>query len=276
MPSTTLRRLVWPILLQTVKNAHAIVVPGSKAKEFYISINPQLKNKIFIAPNASLLPQNQTIYAQSERFKELLKLNNKKVILYCGRLIKQKGLEYLVEAFAKLQQYNVNSFLLVVGGQYGCGERYNLEELGALSDVFGSDKIHFTGWVNTMDKAAYFLLADVIVVPSIFFAEGSEVWGFTVNESLSAGKPVISTTAVGAAYDLIQNGVNGYIVPDKDSEALFQAIKMIINDSSKQKEMGAQSLRILQEGFTYESMSLGFKKAINYALSKFSRKKHTK
>ena len=274
-PSTKLRRLAWPIILQTLKNAQAIVVPGSKAKDFYLSINPQLKNKIFIAPNTSLLPENQNIHAQADLLRKSLKLNGKKVILYCGRLIRVKGFEHLIKAFSKLQQYDADTVLLVMGGMYGSGSKYSPEEIKSMYSIYGDDKVQFTGTIRNPRKAAYFLLADVVVVPSIFMADEYEVWGFAVNESMSVGKPVIATTAVGAAYDLIQNGINGYIVPDKDSEALFQAIKMVIADSSKQKEMGAQSLLILQKGFTYKSMSLGFKKAIKFALSKFSQKKHT-
>lgn len=265
-PCTKLRTLFWPIIIWTLKNAEAIVVPGSKSKDFYLSISAEFNNKIFVAPNASLLPQNQSIANRAEKLKEMLELKNKKVILYCGRLIKQKGLEYLIDAFKIFQKQNINSVLLVVGGQYGCGERYDLQELDVFRDVVGADKIHFTGWVDTMEKAAYFLLADVVVVPSIFFDEGSEVWGFTVNESMSVGKPVVATTAVGAAHDLIQNGINGYVVPDKNSKALFQAINMTIGTSSKQKKMGAQSLRILEKDFTYKNMLLGFKKAMKFVL----------
>ena len=250
------------------------MVPGSKAKEFYLSINPQLKNKLFIAPNVSILPQNQVIHAQADLLRKSLNLDGKKVLLYCGRLIKVKGFEYLLDTFSKLQQHNDDLVLLVIGGLYGSGCKYSPEEIKSMYHIYGGEKVLFTGTIMNPKKAAYFLLADVVVVPSIFMTEEYEVWGFAVNESMSVGKPVIATEAVGAAYDLIHDGVNGYIVPDKDSEALFQAIKMIIDDPSKQKEMGAQSLRILQEGFTYESMSLGFKKAIKFAISKFSKRKH--
>ena len=267
LPRSIWRSLAWPFLLQILKYSKAVVVPGSKSKQFYSALNPSIKCKIFVSPNASLLLPNKSIRVKADTLRDTLKLKDKKVILYCGRLIKQKGFEYLVKAFAKLQQYNSNTFLLVVGGQYGYGQLYSIEQLRSLSSLFGPDKIHFTGWVSTSDKISYFLLADVVVVPSIFFAEGAEVWGFAVNEAMSVGKPVVATTAVGAAYDLIQNGVNGYIVPDKDHHSLFESIKSIIDNSSTEASMSSKSLEILYGGFTYEHMLFGFREAITFVLS---------
>lgn len=267
LPPTSWRRLTWPFLLQILNRSKAIIVPGSKSKELYLSINPLLSEKIFVAPNASLLHPNQITDIKVKNLRESLKIGDKKVILYFGRLIKQKGFEYLAKAFEKLQQYHSKVFLLVVGGQYGHGERYSIKELENLSKVISPDKIRFTGWIEAAEKTTYFLLADVVVVPSIFFLEGSEVWGFSVNEAMSVGKPVIATKAVGAAHDLIHNGINGFIVPDKNPEALYKAIKLVINDSCNQKTMGSKSLLLLKDGFTYEHMLLGFTEGISFALN---------
>ncbi len=265
-PRTKLRHIIWPFLSHILNNANAIIVPGSQSKKFYISINPSLNNKIFIAPNASQLPQNAKIKHDAELLRKTLSLENKKVILYCGRLIRVKGFEYLLKAFAKLQSYDHNLVLLVIGGIYGTGNRYGVEELENIYRVFGYDKVIFAGTIVNPEKAAYFTLADVVVIPSIFLGEEYEVWGFAVNESMCAGKPVIATKAVGAAYDLIQNGENGFIVPDKSPEALFEAIKTILTDSNKQDKMGKQSLRIIRKDCSYEIMNRGFEQAINWVL----------
>ncbi len=51
------------------------------------------------------------------------------------------------------------------------------------------------------------------MVPSIFHRLEVESWGLVLNEAMSVRKPIVSTDMVGAAYDLIKDGVNGYIVP---------------------------------------------------------------
>jgi glycosyltransferase involved in cell wall biosynthesis len=264
-PRIKWRHIIWPFLSLILKNANAIIVPGSRSKEFYISINPSIENKIFIAPNVSLLPQNIGVKLRADALRKKLSLENKKVIVYCGRLVKVKGFEYLLKAFLKIQECNPNTVLLVIGGVYGTGNKYGIEELEKIYRIFGHDKVHFIGTKVNPEKAAYFLLADVIVVPSIFLGDEYEVWGFAVNESMSAGKPVVVTRAVGSAYDLIQNGKNGYIVPDKDPEALSEAISLILDDSCKRQMMGKLSLQIIQERFKYENMFLGFEQAIKFA-----------
>jgi len=265
-PRTKWRFIAWPFLSQLLKNAGAIVVPGSLSKKFYGSISPSIESKIFLAPNVSLLPQDAEIRFRANELKKTLALQDKIVILYCGRLIRVKGFEYLLKAFSKLQVSKPNTVLLVVGGVHGTGNKYSSEELERIYRVFGREKVHFAGALVNPEKAAYFLLADVVVVPSIFLNDEYEVWGFAVNESMSVGKPVVATTAVGSAFDLIQDGTNGYIVPEKDPENLFNALRSLLENSSHRIEMGEQSLRIIQEGFVYENMLRGFKQAISFAL----------
>ncbi len=64
--------------------------------------------------------------------------------------------------------------------------------------------------------------ADVLVVPSLF-----EPWGLVVHEGLAYGLPVITTDQVGAADDLIESGVNGYIVAPGSSDALVAAMRAV-------------------------------------------------
>lgn len=89
-------------------------------------------------------------------------------------------------------------------------------------------------------------------------------WVFVLNEAMMHGKPVIATTAVGGAYDLIKDGINGFIIPEKNVDELSRAIKKILDDPSLQRKMGEASLKIINEGFTYEKMVEAFRKAINY------------
>ena len=79
---TKWKQLVWSSILYTINKSEAILVPGSKSKKFFLSINPLLKRKIFIAPNVSILPQNQSIRRKANDIRKALKLDGKKVVLY--------------------------------------------------------------------------------------------------------------------------------------------------------------------------------------------------
>ena len=78
----------------------------------------------------------------------------------------------------------------------------------------------------------------------------AEPWGLIVNEVMNAGKPVIVTDQVGAAPDLVRDGVNGYVVPVKDAAALADRLRRVTCDAETARRMGQQSLtRINEWGF---------------------------
>lgn len=79
---------------------------------------------------------------------------------------------------------------------------------------------------------------------------------------MSVGKPVIATTATGCALDAIRNGVNGYVVPERDSEALYNAIKTIAKDANLRKRMGKESKRIIKSAFNYDRIVEAMAQAI--------------
>jgi glycosyltransferase involved in cell wall biosynthesis len=62
----------------------------------------------------------------------------------------------------------------------------------------------------------------------------------------------------------VKDGINGFIVPPKNSAALYNAMKKIISSESLTKDMGEKSLKIVKS-YTYERMALGFLRAILYA-----------
>ena len=124
-------------------------------------------------------------------------------------------------------------------------------------------KIRFTGYVDNKLLASYYLLCNIFVAPSINYGL-ADPWVFTINEAMFFGKPVIATDAVGAAYDMIKDNINGFMVPEKNSDALFNAMKKIISNPELENKMCLESKKIISEGFQYENMVDGFNKAVDY------------
>ena len=79
------------------------------------------------------------------------------------------------------------------------------------------------------------------------------------------GKPIVTTDAVGAAYDLVKPRQNGYIVRNGDVDALYNAIKTLLSDDERIKTMGLNSRRIFEQFNDYGKMYDGFRNAISYA-----------
>jgi glycosyltransferase involved in cell wall biosynthesis len=83
---------------------------------------------------------------------------------------------------------------------------------------------------------------------------------------MNQGLPVVATDAFGAAAGgLVQSGVNGFVVPERDSESLAQAIDRILSDDKLREQMSANARRIVA-GWNNERMVKGFQQAIEFAV----------
>lgn len=135
-----------------------------------------------------------------------------------------------------------------------------------LRDNIGTNNVIFTGYVDDDTRALYYLLADIFVLPSIDL-KVTEEWGLVVNEAMSVGKPAIVTTAVGCAYELVKNGVNGYVVQEKNVAALYQAIKRLLNDDELRIKMGREAKKTINDSYNNEKAINDCKETIYKALT---------
>jgi glycosyltransferase involved in cell wall biosynthesis len=257
---TPFHRLAFPITRWLYRHADAIVVYGKHVKAYLVEQGIQ-EEKIFVAAHAvdNSLYSSAVSAEEKARHMAELSLEGHRVVLYLGRLEEIKGLDYLLRAFASLA---LEKAVLVLAGD---GSLY--KGLKSLAQRLGIlDKTRFVGYVSPEAARSYYAIADVFVLPSVTIPTGKETWGLVVNEAMNQGVPVIATEAVGAAAGgLVQSGVNGFVVPERDSVALAQAMERILCDVSLQAEMRRNTLRIIA-GWNNEQMVKGFHQAIEYAL----------
>ena len=255
-------RLLKPVFRFLILHSDAILVPSQMFKEETILLGAP-KNKTFVMPNASNVYVAASDYSKAKELRIELGLNEKRGILYVGRLVESKGVQYLIEAFAKLAAERDDIALICVGdGPF----RERLQSLCKELHVEG--RVHFTGRVDldierNKHLVPYYLWSDVCVVPSIFLRGMPEPWALVVNEAMACGKAVIATTAVAAAHAMIKNGINGFIVPEKDGGALYAALKAVLADPATAEAMGEASKKVIEAGFTYSHMVSGFQSAIS-------------
>ncbi len=247
------------------RNADAVLVPGTKHREFFtgLGVSPE---KIFIMPNVSNLVLKQEDYTNQDKIIEKLDLEGKKTVLFVGRLIKLKGVQYLLKAFKKLLGKMEDVRLVILGdGEY----RLKLEEM--VHDLNLNHHVYFQGNVSNDMLGAYYLLSNVFVLPSIT-THHADACPLVVNEAMYFGTPVVTSDAVGTTF-MIDEGVNGFVVPEKDYDALYEAIYKILKDPELEEKMGIVSKKVIEQGFTYENMIDGFNQAINLIKSRLQSKK---
>lgn len=240
------------------RNVDAIVVPGTKHKEFFTKLGVKSDN-IFIMPNVSNIEASENDEINMKSIQENLNIQNKKVVLFVGRLIDLKGVDYLIKSFKGLSETIENSVLLIVGEG---PEKSKLENLS--HDLGLDDRVIFTGNIDNYSLGGYYMLADVFVLPSIttYFADACPL---VVNEAMYFSKPVITSDAVGTTF-MINDGENGYVVPERDSKSLENAIFKVLNDPEMEHSMGVANKKLIESSFKYQNMMDGFNDAVSKVL----------
>lgn len=265
---TPFHRLFFPLARYIYRHSDAIVVYGEHVKRYLIKQGVEAE-RVFVAAHAvdnemysRLVPEDMI-----RDLRAKLSLNSTdRVILYLGRLEEIKGLNYLVRAFSELD--NKDALLLIVGeGSQTAFIQRQISERGL------TDRIRFVGYVSPVETLPYYALAYVSVLPSVSTPQGKETWGLVVNEAMNQGVPVIATEVVGAAAGgLVQDGVNGFVVPERDSSALTNALRKIMENPELRAEMSQNARRIIA-AWDNEQMVLGFRRAIEFVIAKMAGQK---
>ncbi|MBS3155617.1 glycosyltransferase family 4 protein [Candidatus Woesearchaeota archaeon] len=229
---------------------------------FHHWISTYLRNKIriklernvvdlFISPSIRLRDylkdhnMNPVIWLpQFIEFEDVeVRIPNGNILLYVGALSKNKGVEYLINAFPKIKEEIKDAKLHIVGDG---PEREALEELSKGMDV------KFFGRVPHDEVLEHYKHAKLLVMPSVWMENGP----FVLYEGMSSGKPVIATKR-GGIVDLVRDGINGFIVRAADSEAIAEKTIKLLKDKNLLKEFSKSSQKIIKEEFTT-------KKHLNY------------
>lgn len=186
--------------------------------------------------------------AHFSRRPELLKLVEEKnlrdaskfTFLFVGRIVQDKGINELVSAFDRLKKEYENIRLILVGPYED-----SLDPIAEISRevIANNPAIEAVGKKMGDELLAYYCVADCFVMPS--YREG---FPNTVLEAGAMGLPSI-VTDINGSREIIVQGENGVIVPSKDADALFHAMKAMIDDSEDRQRMAANSRRMVAERF---------------------------
>ncbi len=153
--------------------------------------------------------------------------HKKTVIGAVSRLSIEKGMSYLIEAFALLQQRHSNVSLQIAGD--GPEE----EALKALSRQLGvEDCIEFRGWIEHTELPAFLQGLDIFALPSTY-----EGFGVAAAEASAMALPIVATNVYGIP-DVVVDGETGLLVPSKDPAALAEALSRLVEDHDMRIALG--------------------------------------
>jgi glycosyltransferase involved in cell wall biosynthesis len=233
---------------------------GTANRDYYLShgVSPE---RIFMMPYAVDNQRFQaaaTDDARNEVARSLGLTSDRPVILFASKLQPRKRPGDLWEAYAALSPNGIDEpapWLIFVGEG---SERAALEAEVARRHW---TSVRFAGFQNQTKLPAYYAISDVLVLPS-----EREPWGLVVNEAMNAGKAIVVSDQVGAAPDLVADGVNGYVVPVGDVGTLSSRLRQITSDRALARSMGVKSLERISQ-WDFEADVTGLSQALTWCLA---------
>ncbi|OQP50830.1 hypothetical protein A4H97_03115 [Niastella yeongjuensis] len=167
--------------------------------------------------------------------KENESINNRPLrVLYAGRITQRKGIKYLLDAIKCFNKKDVE--LHIIGNVYGKGQEFEKYK----------DLYQYTPGISQLQLYKQYKDYDVLVFPSLL-----EGFGLVTIEAMGAGLPVI-TTANTNASEVLRHGLNGYLVPIRDSQAIVDAITRIRNMDNPEFQRMRQLARLTALQYTWD------------------------
>lgn len=235
-------RLVYSFFLRRVLKQARVIIATSRDYAEYSSALEGFRDKICVVPN----------YVDAHRFtpdtdgtviKERHSIEDKKVILFVGRLVPYKGVEYLIKAFNGIKKHVSDTALLIVGDDL---LRNDLEKLASSLNL---EDVLFTGKVSNNDLPAYYAACNVFVLPSI---SRQEAFGISLIEAMASGKAVVGTNIKGSGVPYVI-GDCGITVEPKSVGDLEEGVVKILNDNRLAQELGKRGRERVEKEFSIDS-----------------------
>lgn len=165
-------------------------------------------------------------------------------ILSVARLVEKKGVEYGIRAIAKSLPMCPNIHYKIIGDG---PLRDNIQKL--ICDLNVESNVELVGWKSQDEIVSLMKDADVLLAPSVTSADGDqEGIPVVLMEALAQGLPVLSTQHSGIP-ELIRDGESGYLVPERDVDALSEKLLVLSRDRDRWKDMGMAGRKCIEEEF---------------------------
>jgi glycosyltransferase involved in cell wall biosynthesis len=169
---------------------------------------------------------------------------DEKLVGNIGHLTEHKGQSYFIDAMPAILENNPNTRFAIIG------EGELEEELKARAKALGlEDRLIFTGFRNDIDKVMDAL--DVFVMSSTM-----EGLGTIVADALAAQRPLVATLA-GGIPEIVDDGVDGLLVPARDSAAIAEGVNRLLGDEALAARLGAAGREKVLKQFSARAMALG-------------------
>ncbi|MCR5651288.1 MAG: glycosyltransferase family 4 protein [Lachnospiraceae bacterium] len=227
-----------------IKNTKAFIASSTAARDnqIYLGADPEKIHISYLTVDINRYTSTDTDKPKAEPFG----------IICVGSLIQRKGIDLLLNALGIIKDRDWTLTLAGEGPEKDALAK-QAEELGI------SQKIRFAGFIEGEKLRDLYAESSLFILPT-----REDCFGLVTLEAMCAGLPVISSKYADGAYDLIEDGVTGFIVDPYDEKQFSETIETLMNNPVKAAEMGKAGLERSKE-FSFEKVSKGFIEAVHAA-----------
>lgn len=169
-----------------------------------------------------------------------------KQILYVGKLEERRNLYFLIEVFRKLKEKDSEYKFIIIGN----GEKeYKDRFLDSIKEEIKSGSIEYHEKLQQRELVKYYKNSSFFLLASQY-----EIFGMVLLEAMYFGTPVISSLN-GGSCTLIENGYNGYVMEEFDSDKWAKCILDSVDDGNILKKMRLNAKRTIEEGYTWDKLA---------------------
>lgn len=258
-PLSVIHAVGRPLVSHLLRRADAVVAGGAHTARWIEAENGRVDDVIVLKN-----PVDTDLFGQpvardmTTELRATFALNTPAVACFVGRLEREKGLPYLLRAISLMQ---TRLGIVVIGSGSDADSIDRCASRWAITD-----RVRRTGWVRQDALPMHYQACDFLVIPSVSTRLSRESWGLVANEAMMGGLPVVATDAVGAAAGgLIEDGVTGLVVPERDASALAAALDTLSSDPRLRKKLGANA-RARAATYTFEQAASTFISAAQHAV----------
>ncbi len=200
-------------------------------------------DKINVIPNGINLTNFNGIERDYD-FRRQYAMDNEKIILYVGRLVYEKGIQHLISAMPKILS-GYNDAKLIIAGKGGM-----LDDLRAQADAMGlSNKVYFTGYLNSKQVQKIYKCADVAVFPSTY-----EPFGIVALEAMLAGVPTV-VSDIGGLNEIVDHSVNGMKSYAGNPNSIADSVLNLLYDKALATNVAKKAKQKVKEEFNWTKIA---------------------
>lgn len=225
-----------------------------KAKHVTV-VSDHLKRKLQeldpgLHPSVISMGVNASCFGNQYYIRDYFGQAGRKVVLFVGRLVKEKGITYLIDAMRQ-----INALLVIVGEGPMKSELEKEASEKKVEALFLGSKTH-------EELKTIYASADIFVMPSIPAQNGGkEGFGLVALEAMASGLPVVASDS-GGISQIIEDGVNGFLCGEKKPHELAEKLRILLTDEEVVAKMAEKS-RETVEKYDYRVLAQKYVEVLN-------------